>query len=105
MSGGNLLTVQEFFQAASNGTVSSIPHVCQILHHGANGVLGVIDAQVAVLMRCKKSAQKGRPIPIREMLGVGVGVLQSGEELQSALQRLPIARVASDVAGFTGDPT
>src|SRR5262245_47469805 len=46
-------------------------HVRQVLHQGADGVLRIVDAQVAVLVRGVEGAQQRRPVPVGEMLGVG----------------------------------
>ena len=65
-------------------------------------MLGVVDAQIAVLVRGVEGADDARAIPVGEVLGARVGVLQRGQELQAALDRLAVALVPGDVADLAG---
>src|SRR5260370_26806787 len=58
-------------------------------------------------MRSVKSTHQDRSVPVGEMLGVRLGVLQRGEELQTTLQGLtillgagPVTHLAYHAAGF-----
>ena len=64
----------------------------------------MVDAHVAVLMRNMKGADQRRPVPIDEMLGVGVGVLQRGDELKGVVGGLAISGQAGDVGRLADDP-
>src|SRR5258708_5827744 len=56
----------------------SAGHVLQVEQQGAQGVLGVVDAQDAVLRRGEEAADQARAVPVGEVLRRRLGVLQGG---------------------------
>src|SRR5216684_2522353 len=87
----------------ARGDRVSIDHIIEVLHHGADRMLGVVDAEIAVLMPGEESAQECRAVPIRKMLRGRIRVLERGQELQAALQRFTKTIVVDHIAGLASD--
>src|SRR6516165_2127881 len=81
----------------------SIDDIIEVLHHGADRMLGIVNAEIAVLMRSEEATQECRTIPIGKMLRIGIGVLKGRKELQATLQRFTEAIVVDYVTGLSSD--
>src|SRR5216683_5897255 len=81
-------------------SASRLTKIRQILHQGIDGMLGIVNPQVAIMMRSEERAQQNRAIPIGEMLRVCLGVLQRVQKLQTAFQGFAIRVVTRAVLGL-----
>src|SRR5438876_441938 len=78
-----------------------LTNIRQVLHQAADGVLGVVDAQVPILMRSVERTDQDGSVPLSEMLRVGLGVRRrlpgdQGQALVSAPPRAVVRQRFTD---------
>src|SRR6185369_2957710 len=86
-------------------TESVAEHSLEILGHRTEGKLGVIDAQIAVLVRRVKGPENRRAKVLDEVLSLRAGVLQGHGKVQALDKRSLIALQPGQIRRRLGDPT